>query len=308
MRIGVIILNWNAAEDTISAIRAVTSWNELRPTILVVDNGSCAADAEAVSRECPDATLIQSSVNRGFAGGNNLGISEALDAGLDPILLLNNDASVGEHDIMRLIATMDSDPAIGIVGPLLYNAQEPTELIAVGGRDPVRHHLSHIMELPQAEISAVDYVPGTVCVIRNRVFEEAGLLDEDYFYSMEIADLCFRARRAGLKSVIDTRAQAFHNLARSSDVRSTLHTYYIIRNRFLFIRKFYPAAKLAYFAVWTGYALALALKLQWSGQQSSSHAVRSGLMDGLRGRFGGRNEVVLNRIETLTGCQQTPAG
>jgi GT2 family glycosyltransferase len=111
---------------------------------------------------------------------------------------------------------------------------------------------------------------------------------------MEVADLCMRARRQGYISVVDTRAHAYHALGRSSRLRETLHTYYIIRNRFLFISKFYSGPlKLLLRGFWTLYSLALGTKLVLSGKPATAQAVRLGLLDGLCGRFGGQNERVL---------------
>ena len=291
MELAIVILNWNAAQDTIRCVRMVTAWRQLAPTVWVVDNGSVETDVTALRRACPDVHLICNETNRGFAGGNNLGIQAALAAGEMPILLLNNDATIAEADVIRLLKTLHIDERFGFVGSLLFEANHPDHLLAAGGRNPVLHHQSHILELtPGPPVRPVAYVPGTVVLVRPTVFRRVGLLDETYFFSMEVADLCRRAAQAGYWSVVDIRARAFHALERSSDLRSTLHVYYIIRNRFLFIRKFYPYTGWLLRAIWSLYNLALYLKLRPT-QPATARAVRLGWIDGLRGRFGGRNEL-----------------
>lgn len=295
MELAVVILNWNAAADTVRCAQHVVAWKHLRPTTWVVDNGSTDGSAEVISRECPDARLIRNATNLGFAGGNNRGIAESLSTGDAPILLLNNDAFIEEEDVIRLVNTLQAEKRIGFIGPLLFDADEKDRLLAAGGRNPVRHHHSHILRLTPGEpVRAVEYVPGTVLLGRPELFRTVGLLDESYFFSMEVADLCMRARQHGYISAIDTRARAFHALSRSSNLRETLHTYYIIRNRFLFIRKFYPHRNALFYGFWTLYSLALSLKLQLSGKSATAQAVCLGLLDGLRGRFGGQNERVLS--------------
>lgn len=301
MELAVIILNWNAAADTARCARHVAGWQRLRPTIWVVDNGSTDGSAGVISRECPDVRLIRNATNLGFAGGNNRGIVEALAAGNAPILLLNNDAFIAEEDVVRLLQTFKEDKRIGFIGPLLFDADDKERLLAAGGIDPVRHHHSHILTLSPGEpVRVVEYVPGTALLGRSEVFRTVGLLDENYFFSMEVADLCMHARRCGYVSAIDTRARAFHTLSRSSNLRETLHTYYIIRNRFLFIRKFNPRRKALLYGFWTLYSLALLLKVQLSGRPDTARAVRLGLLDGLRGRFGGQNERVLSACSGST--------
>ncbi len=294
MELAVVILNWNAAADTIRCVRHVISWEHLKPRVWVVDNASTNGSTELISRECPDVHLIRNSANLGFAGGNNRAILEAISTGDAPILLLNNDAFVAEADIIRLLETLQSNERIGFIGPLLFDAEEEDRLLAAGGRDPARHHHSHILELTDGEpVRVVECVPGTIVMVRAEVFRKVGLLDEAYFFGSEVADLCMQASQHGYLSAIDTRARAFHSLSRSSQLRDTLHTYYIIRNRFLLIRKFHRTWRVLFYGFWTLYSLALSLKVQLSGKLATARAVRLGLLDGLRGRFGGQNERVL---------------
>jgi GT2 family glycosyltransferase len=295
MELAIVTLNWNAAADTIRCVRDIASWRRLRPTVWVVDNGSTDGSVEVIARECPNVRLICNSANLGFAGGNNQGIVQALALGDAPILLLNNDAFVGEEDVIRLLDTLQAHEQIGFIGPLLFDAEREGRLLSAGGKNPVLHHHSHIYELAADDpIRIVKYVPGTVIIGRAKVFRTVGLLDKDYFFSTEVADLCMRAGRQGYLSAIDARARATHALSHSSLLRDTLYVYYIIRNRFLFIRKFYRKSRFLLLGAWTLYSLALSLKVRLEGKPAMARAVRLGLFDGLQGRFGGQNERVLS--------------
>lgn len=292
--LSVIILNWNAAADTIRCVHDVARWQHLTPTLWVVDNGSTDDSITTITRECPDAHLLHNETNLGFAGGNNRGIIEALSQDADPLLLLNNDAHIEETDVEHLLATLHTNANIGFVGPLLFDADNKTHLLAAGGLDPVLHHHGHVLELPPGSpVRRVDYIPGTVLLVNPKIFQRVGLLDERYFFTMEVADLCMRARSRGYYSILDTQAQAFHALDRSSVFRESLYTYYIIRNRYLFIRKLHPHRKLSLFSFWTLYNLALIVKVRLNHKPATARAVWLGLRDGLRGQFGGRNELFL---------------
>jgi GT2 family glycosyltransferase len=210
------------------------------------------------------------------------------------LLLLNSDAQIEEPDVVKLLESLLTNERIGLIGPLLFDAQRKEKLLAAGSRDPTQHHHSHIRTLPSDKpIQIVECVPGTIVMVRAEVFRRVGLLDEDYFFASEVVDLCLRARQQGYLSAVDTRAQAFHDLERSSELRETLHSYYIVRNRFLLIRKFHPESKLVFRTFWTLYSLGLSLKAQLKGQRAAARAIRLGLLDGLQGRFGGQNERVL---------------
>lgn len=294
MELTVVILNWNAAEDTVNCVRHIVAWQHLNPTILVVDNASGDDSREVIAREFPTIELISNTENLGFAGGTNRGISEALAVGNAPILLLNNDAFINEADVVRLLETLAENNRIGFIGPLLYDADQRDRLLSAGGKNPIKHHHTRILRLTPGEpVRLVEYVSGTAVIIRADVFRRVGLLDEDYFFSTELADLCMRARKESYQSAIDTRARAYHRLTRSSALRNTLYVYYIIRNRFIFIRNSPYKLKILFYIFWAVYSLMLSAKLFVSGQLATAQAVRIGLMDGLRGRYGGQNERVL---------------
>ena len=294
MELAIVILNWNAAADTARCIRHVSTWKHIQPEIWVVDNASTDDSLQVISREFPEIHLIRNSTNLGFAGGNNRGIIGALSVADVPVLLLNNDAWIEEDDVVRLLQTLQANEQIGIIGPLLFDAKQQNRLLAAGAKNPAQHHLSHVTDLPPgASVQTVECVPGTVVIVREEVFRKVGLLDVNYFYGSEVADLCLRARKQGYLSAIDTRTRAIHDLGRSSKYRDTLYTYYVIRNRFLLIRKFHQNCKLLFYGFWTLYSLALSLKMRLNGKLPPARAVRLGLADGLRGRFGGQNERVL---------------
>jgi GT2 family glycosyltransferase len=301
VELAVIILNWNAAADTIQGVERLAGWTRLQPTIWVVDNASTDGSADMIAASCPTIQLIRNPINLGYAGGNNQALQSALARSDAPILLLNNDAVVAEADVIQMAATLQSDPRIGFVGPLLYDARCPDKLLAAGGQNIVRHLTSHLARLPgDLPVYEVDYVPGTVLLGRAETFRTVGLLDPAYFFTGEIPDLCRRARQDGYQTVVDSRVKAFHALDRSANLRGTLYLYYIIRNRFLFIRKFYPHTRLFYYGFWALYSLGLWLKWQWQGQLASARATRLGLADGWQGRFGDQNERILALTTNLT--------
>lgn len=295
MKLAVVILNWNAAEDTASCLRSVLAWETTgvvgRPTIWVVDNGSRPPGIEPIRRGFPGVCLLQSSTNRGFAGGTNLGIEAALSSGADAVLLLNNDAAVDGSSVAAMLETLASAPDIGVVGPTVWHRGK---CVSVGGRNIARHGATHLrLREPPTTILDVDYVPGTVALVKRQVFESVGLLDEDYFFGGEMADLCHRARLRGFRSVTDPRGRALHDLDRSSHDRHTLHIYYIVRNRFLFVHRHYARGRPWLYARFIVRAVVTALAALCRGKRRRARAVTLGVLDGIRGRFGGQNERVL---------------
>ncbi|NIR25676.1 MAG: glycosyltransferase, partial [Gammaproteobacteria bacterium] len=145
MELSIIILNWNAADDTIRCVNPLSTWQQLRPVIWVVDNNSVDNSADLIAAECPHVHLIRNPTNLGFAGGTNQGIKASLARDDQPILLLNNDASIGEADVIRLLKTLHENPDFGAVGPLLFEAEKKDRLLSAGGKNPVLHHQTRVM-------------------------------------------------------------------------------------------------------------------------------------------------------------------
>ena len=293
MDLSIVTLNWNANADTIDCLTHISGWSALNAKIWVVDNASEDDNPYEIKTRFPDINLIRNAQNEGFSGGTNRGVEAALKSSDAPILLLNNDAFIAETDLIKLWKTLAENPNIGIVGPLLFNS-ETSEFISAGGKNPVRHFKTRVKSYRQP-LEKVHNVSGTVALIRASVFKTVGLLDEDFFFSTEMADFCVRAKKHRFESVINTKAKATHTVSRSAPYRQSLYTYYIIRNRFLFLRRHYPH-NVALFAFWVAYSIALAAKTALTGERATARAVWLGLADGMRGRFGNRNALFLGDV------------
>lgn len=292
--LAIIILNWNNAPDTIATIQAIQDWKRLAPVIWVVDNGSQDDSVERIRRECPGVRLLLSDHNRGFAAGNNLAIRQALaDGGTANFLLLNNDAVIDEAGTRRLLDTLNCTQA-GIVGPILHDPPPNMRLQAAGGLSPVWRVNTHMLYIPDRSAPyPVDYVPGTAILVAAQVFEQVGLLDEEYFISGEIADFCLRARRQGYHPLVDPSVTVYHDTGRSSELRVAFYTYYFLRNRFLYVRKFYPRLRWLLVPRWTLFGL-MSVATSWlRGNPRRARALLLGLRHGLSGQFGDHSVEVL---------------
>ncbi|KAA3658852.1 MAG: glycosyltransferase family 2 protein [Chloroflexi bacterium] len=294
MDLFVVILNWNAAEDTIQCVKNMDEWQVIQPTIWVVDNNSHDDSVDQIRQRYPSVRLICNKTNLGFSGGSNRGMEAALAEGNAPILLLNNDARIGEDDVIRLGQTLEENRSWGFIMPLLVEA-ETGELVTVGRKNPVTHLQSAILELPDGDpMVEVEAVSGTAVLVNPEMLRQVGLLDEQFFFSAEIAELCLRANKAGYKCAVDVRASASHSVGSSPSLRSTLYVYYIVRNRFLILRKHYRY-HVPLFLFWVAYSLALAGKLLLLGERPSARAAWLASWDGVWGRFGNQNERIMGQ-------------
>ncbi len=292
-RLGIVLLNWNQRRETIDCVRSLAAALPQGARVWIVDNGSGRAETTALRKELPESHLIASPTNLGFAGGSNLGIEAAMRADRDPILLFNNDARIDRQNLDRLLGSIADRPDPVILGPLLYDASEPTTLLAAGGRDIGLHVQTHLERLPTTDLERVDYVPGTCALLRAALVEAVGLLEESYFFSGEMADYCHRARDRGFEVLVDRRARALHHPGAAGSLRDTLYAYYSLRNRFLYVRRHHSGQKFRLMAIWALTGLRMWRAAGRAGQVERARAMRMACVDGLLGRFGPQNDRIL---------------
>jgi hypothetical protein len=190
----------------------------------------------------------------------------------------------------QLLECMRHSPDLAVVGSLLEEGGK----IYAGGRNIGAHSRTRIPYEPkdgnsEPGLIAVDYVPGSALLVRREAFEKVGLLDEEFFFSGEIADFCMRVQLAGLKCAVYTGCQASHAPDANSTLRETLYNYYTLRNRFLFIRRHLRYTKLFWSLRWVAEGIVQIIIALLKGRRKRARALWLGLRDGVTGRFGDRN-------------------
>ena len=295
--LAVILVNWRNEDRTIPCVAGVKRWTSLKPRVIVVDNQSTSESHRALSRVVAPEELICSEVNLGYGGGNNLGIARALSEGQEFILLLNSDAEILEAGVSALLRRLTDNEDVAILGPVLREGQGADAVRYIGGRDIARAAATKVVAgrdalsvVPDFPLHEVDYVSGTVFLARRGVFEQAGLLDEQFFFSGEIADLCKRARDSGHRACVDLEVEASRDPGGTpAQLRDTLYTYYSLRNRFHYARKHYPTEKVRYGLVWTKIGVAAFVRALQQRKPAKARAIALALAHAHLNRLGNQN-------------------
>jgi GT2 family glycosyltransferase len=295
----VVIVNWRNEAQTLRCVASIKQWNILDPTLIVVDNQSTTDSRNALGAVLAADELLGSETNLGFAGGNNRGIERAMRATVPFVLLLNSDAVVTEEGIRRLLDRLRDNPQVGILGPVLHEENGGVIRSYAGGRDIMQHALTRqavdtckLGHLPGCPLYDVDYIPGTVMVVRRTLFDGIGLLDEQFFFSGEIADFCKRARDRGYRVCVDLAIEAHHRPGETS-FRDTLYVYYSLRNRLLYAKKHYGSERGRYLVRWLGLCSAELGKALAQGRLGKARAILLAITHGCTNQFGDRNAAFL---------------
>ncbi|MEW5910718.1 MAG: glycosyltransferase family 2 protein, partial [Thermodesulfobacteriota bacterium] len=236
--------------------------------------------------------LIENEENKGYSEGCNIGIRAALGKKCEAVLLLNTDARIEEEDVLLLLDILKLYPEIGVIGPLIYDAVTK-RLINAGGKEiGWNYHTHHDVPLDKNELYDVDYVSGTAMLVRSDLFHNIGLLDARYFFSGEIADFCKRVKiyteENGFqyRVVIHPGAKAFHDTHDPSKDREKLYSYYTIRNRYLYVRKFLKWYLPVLYPLWIYFHLKHAVQCIKEDRSDVARIIFKGIIHGVCGRAG----------------------
>lgn len=228
MAVDCVIVSYNSAPDLPACLKSVAEQDEeIRP--VVVDNVS-ADESLTVARE-NGATVLANETNVGFAAAANEGAAHG-DA--EWLLILNPDAQLTPGAVTTMQATATSAVDIGCVGPRTLDAEGaeypsrrrfPDPFTAAGhaalGRvwpgNPATQRYHH--PLPTDRPSTVDWLSGCCMLLPRHVWDAAGGFDPGYWMYLEDADLCWRLRRMGWRTVWEPTATITHTGGRSSRSR-----------------------------------------------------------------------------------------
>lgn len=209
--------------------------------VIVVDNASVESPVAAIIKEYPAAKVITSDKNLGFAGGNNMGIRAASGA---YFFLVNNDTEFTEGLIEGLLEIFSKHPDAGVVSPKFhYFFHKGT--IEYAGYKPVdtltgRNSMIGCREADNGQYDAVTethYAHGGAMMVSAAAVQKVGLMPEVYFLYYEEFDWCEQFKRHGYKIYYQYKSLIYHKESMTTGKNSPLKTYYITRNRILFMRR-----------------------------------------------------------------------
>lgn len=302
--LSIIIVSWNVRELLRCCLASVDAGRgALALEVIVVDAASHDGSAAMVAAEFPWVRLLARSDNVGFPRGNNLGMALANGRYL---LLLNPDTEMVGDTLTTLVAYLDAQPQVGMVGPQLLNSDGsvqssrrrfPSLATAFFESTWLQPYAPpslladfYVQDVADGETAVVDWLMGACMLTRRTLFEQVGGMDEAYFMYSEELDWCYRIKAAGWQVVYLPTAQVVHHAGKSSEQAVTARHVNFQRAKLRYFRKYHGrgAALLLRLFLLGGYLWQMGLEgvkgvvghkrpLRWQRVQAYWQVVRSGL-------------------------------
>ncbi len=249
--ISIITINYNNKQDTVRFLRSIDKLSPTNIEVIVVDNGSEMSILPVLQTYFPHVKGIRSEQNLGFAGGNNLGLNIASG---EVIYFVNNDTLFLEDHFHSLAKKLTDHPEIGAISPqLIY----PDGRVQFQGKTAINPFTGRTKNLVCDRTGMVPtaYIHGGAVMIRRSVLEQVGLMPEHYFLYYEELAWAEQIKSAGYQLFVDLDHQLVHKESGTTSKVSDLKTYFIARNRVLFMRNYFGR----YIFIFSFYYLLVAL-------------------------------------------------
>lgn len=256
--VSIVLTCWNSLKYLRPCLQSIHGANlGFRFEIVVADNGSTDGSLDMVRQEFPSARIVECGVNLGFAGGTNQGIAASRGR---YVLLLNCDTLIDGRSLDSMVNVLDQRFEAGAVGGRLLNTDGSfqagyasfstlwQELLIASGIAR-RFQPGYPANGDSSTIRRVDWISAACLLVRAEVFDQVGLLDEEYFMYSEEVDLQFRMNLAGWSVYFVPTAETIHHNGGDQDHWRRRRMVY--RGKMLFYRK--------HRSRWTAFAFRVAL-------------------------------------------------
>lgn len=250
--VSIITVNFRQEKETVKMLESIPCSSYPNLEVIVVDNGSLKDCTALFKRSYQNVKVIISKDNLGFAGGNNLGIQQATGKYL---YFLNNDTILTPDTILPLVEEFENNPEIGVASPKIRYYHNP-EYIQYAGFTPIDPYTGRNKAIGKNQPDTVNFNVkcatysghGAAMMVSRKAIDKVGLMNEDFFLYYEEVDWCAAIQRAGFVVVYVGTADVFHKESVTTGKISPLKTYYMTRNRILFMKRNFSKKHFKYFS------------------------------------------------------------
>ena len=241
----VVVVTWQGRHllgACLTSLKAQT----LAHRLLVVDNASTDGTAEFLAAEHPEASVLRTAANLGFAGG----VAAGLERVTTPyVALLNNDAEADPGWLQALVGALERHPDAAAVTSRMLLTDRPGTLNNTGVLLlPHGYGADRGLGEPDSAYRQPDEVfgfSGGAAGLRTQAVRDVGGFPRPLFLYYEDTDVAWRLRLAGWTVRYEPGAVVRHRHSATIDQQSEAFARYNERNRLLTLVRCAPAGMAA---------------------------------------------------------------
>ncbi|MGB7992891.1 glycosyltransferase family 2 protein [Methanoregula sp.] len=286
-----VILNFNNYSDTLETIASVYASDYDANTLILIENSTDEQITHNIRLRFPSLEIIQNSENLGYAGGNNVGVQEAIDRGAEYIFILNNDVILEKDVITKCIDALRQSPNCAACQPLISFDNDRKKIWSAGTQlffGYPRLFLKGQSIIRNGAVKPPFGLVGCAIFFRVSALRDVGLFDASLFLMHEETDWCIRAKKRKFSLLVITSAVAYHKISATIGLLSREYLYYVGRNWLLVGRKNYDILNYGYILI-TEMTIRFPYYLYHLAKRGQINQIKyylKGIIDGIRGVSG----------------------
>ena len=227
--IDIVVPVYNALDDVKLCLNSlVENKDGFKVRVIVINDASDAPTTSflnAFAKQYKEVTLIQNPQNLGYTKTVNIGLRAS---NADYVITQNSDTIVSQGWLVGLVNCINSEPSIGICGPLsnaatwqnvpnLYDETNNHAVNSLSEGFTVQQMAQLVREVSLKTYPKQPFVNGFCFMIKREVINKIGYMDEENFpigYGEE-NDYCIRAQDAGYTLAIADDVYVYHAKSKS---------------------------------------------------------------------------------------------
>lgn len=205
MKTLIIIVTYNGVDWLDKCIEPL--YDKKNIELFIVDNASSDITCSVIENKYPKSMLVKSDINLGFGKANNIGLEYSIRNKFDFVFLLNQDASISEESLYRLINISIENPTYGIISPVHFkNDNEIENLFS----SYLKKTFFKEFIGDQIHAEEIDFVNAALWLIPIEVVKEIGGFNPLFFHYGEDVDYLHRVKYFKYKVVYINGVKGFH--------------------------------------------------------------------------------------------------
>ena len=220
--------NRDLLEKCVETVQQAVKNISINYVITVVDNASNDDTEKLIKEKYIDKIdYIKNKENYGLAKALNIGIKKHFYSKYT--MLLNDDVLLFPDTIDRMLKTIMNYNNIYGIPAVLINPDGTSQWMKtkiIGGG-----------YISTSKIKFVKFASTTACLYKTEIFRKIGLFDEFYFFYNEDLDFSLRAKRNGIKFILDPTIKVIHYGKQGRTKAKNIIKPYFYINDYYFYRK-----------------------------------------------------------------------